>query len=67
MQDMTKHEFLALLRSAGFEAWNDAGVIMITSTRKKDLDEIRKLAKKHKYFGSYGWQLKQLKGEQDGI
>jgi len=58
---MEKNEFINVLNKNGFSATEEQGIVMVhsyNSIKEKSLDsEIKKLAIKYDYHGSYGYRI----------
>lgn len=53
---MTKDEFLTRLRALGYDAENEEGCVTVVHPDRSTFDEIRQIAEREKYRGSFGWR-----------
>ena len=54
---MTKSDFVKTLREHGYNAENENGCVMVTTSNKGDFRKVQKIAKEADYEQSFGWRL----------
>lgn len=54
---MTKGDFVKTLQERGYNAVNENGCVIVTTSDKGDFRKIKKIAKEADYEQSFGWRL----------
>ena len=54
---MTKSDFVKTLWEHGYNAENENGCVMVTTSNKGDFRKVQKIAKEADYEQSFGWRL----------
>ena len=62
--EMSKDEFVKLLRSKGYEdVENERGCVMVTCEKRSTWRTVKKIAKEAGYDRSFGWRPKRREAE----